>query len=162
MGDAGATDVMQTVCAWLILTFYMMTSSNGNDFRVTVPLCGEFTALRWFPNTKASDAEPWCFFNLGPNKRLSKQSWGWWFETPSRSLWRHCHACEDRGSLSLTEINQAITECMACLIKFYHQWAGCNYSSNFHGGLVEPQLLAITAAINIIPVWDRGISCQKT
>ena len=26
------------------------------------------------------------------NKRLSKQSWGWWFETPSRSLWRHCIA----------------------------------------------------------------------
>ena len=23
------------------------------------------------------------------NKRLSRQSWGWWFETPSRSLWRH-------------------------------------------------------------------------
>ena len=20
----------------------------------------------------------------------SKQSWGWWFETPSRSLWSHC------------------------------------------------------------------------
>ena len=26
------------------------------------------------------------------NKRLSKHSWGWWFETPSRSLWRHCNA----------------------------------------------------------------------
>ena len=25
------------------------------------------------------------------NKRLSKKSWGWWFETPSRSLWRHCN-----------------------------------------------------------------------
>ena len=25
------------------------------------------------------------------NKRFSKQVWGWWFETPSRSLWRHCH-----------------------------------------------------------------------
>ena len=25
------------------------------------------------------------------NKRLSKQSWGWWFETPSRPLWRHCN-----------------------------------------------------------------------
>ena len=23
------------------------------------------------------------------NKRLSKQSWDWWFETPWRSLWRH-------------------------------------------------------------------------
>ena len=27
------------------------------------------------------------------NKRLSKQSWGWWFEAPSRSLWRHCNEC---------------------------------------------------------------------
>ena len=26
------------------------------------------------------------------NKRLSKQSWGWWFEKLSRSLWRHCNA----------------------------------------------------------------------
>ena len=25
------------------------------------------------------------------NKRLSKQSWGWWFEMPSRSLWHHCN-----------------------------------------------------------------------
>ena len=31
------------------------------------------------------------FFHLHLNKRLSKQSWGWWFETPSRSLWRHCN-----------------------------------------------------------------------
>ena len=23
------------------------------------------------------------------NKRLSKQWWGWWFETPTRPLWRH-------------------------------------------------------------------------
>ena len=39
------------------------------------------------PVTKANDAELWCFFYLHLNKRLSKQSWGWWFETPSRSLW---------------------------------------------------------------------------
>ena len=26
------------------------------------------------------------------NKQLSKQSWGWWFEMPSRSLWHHCNA----------------------------------------------------------------------
>ena len=31
------------------------------------------------------------FFDLRLNKRLSKQSWGWWFETPTRSLWRHCN-----------------------------------------------------------------------
>ena len=31
------------------------------------------------------------FFDLRLNKRLSKQSWGWWFETPWRPLWRHCN-----------------------------------------------------------------------
>ena len=30
--------------------------------------------------------------DLHLNKRLSKQSWGWWFEMPMRSLWRHCNA----------------------------------------------------------------------
>ena len=25
------------------------------------------------------------------NKRLNKQSWGWWFETRSCPLWRHCN-----------------------------------------------------------------------
>ena len=38
-------------------TIYMMTSSNGNIFRVTGHLCGEFTSPRWIPRTKASDAE---------------------------------------------------------------------------------------------------------
>ena len=67
----------------------MVTSSNGNIFRVTGHLCGEFTGLRWIPRTKASDAELWCFLWSVPDKRLSKQSWGWWFETQSGSLWRH-------------------------------------------------------------------------
>ena len=30
----------------------MMTSSNGNIFRVTGPLCGEFTGHLWIPHTK--------------------------------------------------------------------------------------------------------------
>ena len=32
-----------------------------------------------------------AFFDLHLNKRLSKQSWGWWFETLSRALWRQCN-----------------------------------------------------------------------
>ena len=69
---------------------YMMTSSNGNFFRVTGFLCGEFTGHRWIPRTKASDAELWCFFDLHLNQLLSKQRRRRWFETPSLSLWRHC------------------------------------------------------------------------
>ena len=44
-----------------ITSYFMMTSSNGNIFRVTGHLCGEFTGPRWIPRTKASDAELWCF-----------------------------------------------------------------------------------------------------
>ena len=67
----------------------MMTSSNRNIFRVTGLLCGEFTGPGEFlaqrPVTRSFDV----YFDLRPNERLSKQSWGWWFETLSRSLWRH-------------------------------------------------------------------------
>ena len=34
------------------------------------------------------------FFDLCLNKRLSKQPWGWWFETPSGSLWHHSNVSE--------------------------------------------------------------------
>ena len=44
---------------------------------------GEFAAQR--PETRSFDV----FFDLRLNKRSSKQSWGWWFEKPSRPLWRH-------------------------------------------------------------------------
>ena len=49
------------------------------------PVTGEFPAQR--PVTRSFDV----FFDLRLNKQLSKQSWGWWFEMPSRSLWRHCN-----------------------------------------------------------------------
>ena len=70
---------------------YMMTSPNEDIFRVT-GLCarnsqvtGEFPAQR--PVTRSFDV----LFDLRLNKRLSKQLCGWWFETPSSSLWRHCN-----------------------------------------------------------------------
>ena len=47
------------------------------------PVTGEFPAQR--PVTRSFGV----FVDLGLNERLSKQSWGWWFETPSRPLWRH-------------------------------------------------------------------------
>ena len=43
-----------------------MTSSNGNIFRVTGPLCREFTGHQWNPCTKASDAELLCFLWSAP------------------------------------------------------------------------------------------------
>ena len=75
--------------AEIYVCFSMMTSSNGNIFRVTSALCREVSGHRWIPRTKASDVEVWfdVFFDLRLNKRLGKQSWGSWFETPPRPLW---------------------------------------------------------------------------
>ena len=49
------------------------------------PVPGEFPAQR--PMTRNFDV----FFDLRPNKWLSKQWWSWWFEMPSNPLWRHCN-----------------------------------------------------------------------
>ena len=49
------------------------------------PVPSEFPTQR--PVTRSFDV----FFDLHPNKRLSKQWWGWWLETLSCPLWRHCN-----------------------------------------------------------------------
>ena len=67
----------------------MMTSSNGNIFRVTGPLCGEFTGPSEFPTQRPVTRSFAVYFDLRLNKRLCKQSWGWWFETLLCPLWRH-------------------------------------------------------------------------
>ena len=70
----------------------MMTSSIGNIFRVTGPLWGEFTGPGEFPAQRPVTRSFDVFFDLRLNKRLSKQPWGWCFETPSWPLWRQCNA----------------------------------------------------------------------
>ena len=67
--------------------FHMMTSSNGNIFRVTGSLCGEFTDHRWISRIRPVTPSFDVSFDLRPNNRLSKQSRDRWFQTPSRSLW---------------------------------------------------------------------------
>ena len=78
------------------MDFLMMTSSNGNIFRVTGPLWGEAIGHQQIPFTKASDAEFDVFFDLRLNKLLRKQSQHRWFEMPPCSFWRHCY---DNGSV---------------------------------------------------------------
>ena len=86
----------------------MMTSSNGNMFRVTGHLSGEFTGpgelLAQRPMTRSFDVS----FDLRLNKRLSKQSWGWWFETQSRPLWRQCNECPINNIPSLVQIRAGV------------------------------------------------------
>ena len=69
----------------------LLAISVGNS-----PVPGELPTQR--PVTRGFDV----FFDLRPNKRLSKQTWGWWFETLSCSLWRHCNVSNKHPLLGLS------------------------------------------------------------
>ena len=128
----------QSTCAWSwAMTFW-------KHFPRYWPFVREFTGHRWISRTKASDAEVWCFifFYLRLDKRLSKQSWGWWFETPSHSLWRRGRSCtslrfrsyDDDNAMKYKQISiifimclsnaccsmaRGVTTCCYCIYRFH-------------------------------------------
>ena len=93
------------------------------------PVPGEFPTQR--PVTRSFDV----YFDLRPNKWLSKQSWGWWFETLSCSLWRHR--------------NELHTFC-GSTCNNHHEYVRQNYHFPCTNGW------NITKMINI-PLWWRDI-----
>ena len=66
---------------------------------------GEFPTQR--PVTRSFDV----FFDQRLNKRLSKQSWGWWLETLSRPLWRHCNVLSKSVSVTVSDFSRASNPC---------------------------------------------------
>ena len=79
----------------------LLTLCAGNS-----PVSGEIPSQR--PVTRSFEV----FFDLRRNERVSKQSWGWWFETPSRSLWHR--SCITSKSISLRYIRKIITAIWKC------------------------------------------------
>ena len=82
-------NVITSSCPFLALSWWrhqmetfsaLLAVCAGNS-----PVPGEFPSQR--PVTRSFDV----FFDLRLNKWLSKQSWGWWFETLSSPLWCHCN-----------------------------------------------------------------------
>ena len=83
------------------------------------PVTGKFPAQR--PVTRSFDV----FFDLRLNRRLNKQSLGWWFEMLWRPSWRHCN-----GS--------SISNC------------GCNYLSLWHTSpLLHMNLIKLRQVTNL-------------
>ena len=70
----------------------MMTSSNGNIFSVTGPLCREFTGYQWNTLKKASEAGIWCFLWSAPEQTV---------ETP---VILRCHRAHYEGNVMITGV----------------------------------------------------------
>ena len=132
----------------------MMTPSNGKIFHVAGPLCGEFTGHRRIPFTRASDADIWfLFFNLRLNKRLSNEPWGWWFETPSRSWWRHCN---ETTGIGWTQVD-VITGCCTylCTVLWQTSWESWTPHSAYdrpvdHNEIWEERMTPTSKSITIL------------
>ena len=135
----------------------MMTSSNGNIFRVTGPLWRETTGDRWIPFTKASDAELWCFL-------LSTLEQYAGFEAPLRSLWRQCNTIK----ITLTAL-WCISWTSGILLKWLSASWGHELVKNIYSQevshlvcLSEEQYLPgpcyiarVTAGCRFIDIWFR-------
>ena len=80
----------------------LLATCAGNS-----PVTGELPAQR--PVTQSFDV----FFYMCLNKRLSKQWCGWWFGTPSHTLWRHYN-----GTLSSRK--EAVHYSMVPLLPFQY------------------------------------------
>ena len=87
-------------CSFLI-SLFMMTSSNGNNFRFTGLFCGEFTGHRWISRTKGQ----WCgalMFSLiyGWNESWANSGDADDLQTLPHSFWHHCNIKIQRDLLS--------------------------------------------------------------
>ena len=98
------------------------------------PVPGEFSTQR--PVTRIFDV----YFDLRPNKRLSKQSWGWWFETLSYPLWRH------RNVLTMSNNGYIVTH-----TAFQVALISTSYTMGTSGTYVLPKVWHRCSRINITP-----------
>ena len=111
------------------------------------PVPGEFPAQR--PVTR-SFVVP---FDLRLNQRL-RQSWGWWFETLSRPLWRHCN--------TQTGISRLSSRNVCPWSRVAVQWTGlvtrvcgaCIFQGGSHGGQLCQTRRPFQYNEAILQIWD--------
>ena len=99
----------------------MMTSSNGNVSALLAICAGNSPVPVNSPHKGQWRGAFDVLFDLRLNKRLSKQSWGWWFETQSCPLWRQCN---DSSTWLLTMKNTHQTTTKETWISIT-LWQGC-------------------------------------
>ena len=102
------------ICAWInswannrdigdlrrLVDLYPWWRHQRETFSASLAICmGNSPVTDEFPTQSPVTRSFDVFFDLRPNKRLSKQSRGWWFGALSHPLWRHCNAMSIRGSL---------------------------------------------------------------
>ena len=109
------------------------------------PVIGEFPAQR--PVTRSLNV----FLDLRLNKRLSKQSRGWWFKTPSHTLKRHFNVYERDRQMWRSQRKKLFNDIKVC-VKFHfflpNLVAFSCYTVNIH---LEKWLFYLFT----VPTWNK-------
>ena len=149
---------------WLVLEFDMIHNilqvswwrHQMETFSALLAICaGKSPAISEFPSQRPVTRNFDVFFDLRLNKRLSKQSWGWWFETPSHPLWRHCN-----DSVEFTQyIHSISTKYTFVLLCFFLKCyasvlSGFIYSYFRVPSLAGPSSSAMTLKFKNKPKWN--------
>ena len=138
---------------------------NGNIFRVSDHLCGKFAGnspvSNEFPEQRPVTRSFDVFFDPGPNQRLSKQSWGWWFETPSCPLWCHCNVGMNNTPLRYKskwkwELFSRLLFARSNMAMTSPLWT-LNHKTLGHNGFTQFQVLQIGPARSTIVLDDSKI-----
>ena len=98
-------------CIWQPWWRYQMETFSAllAIWAVNSPVTGEFPTQK--PVTRSYDV----FFDLGLNKRVSKQSRGWWFETPSHVIVMIATAVSSVPCLYTTEVKIVVLS--SCVVR---------------------------------------------
>ena len=115
------------------------------------PVTGEFPAQR--PVARSFD----IIFDLRLSKCLSKQSWSWWFETPSCSLWRHCNVtftAADQHCSSVSVISCNVHKSETYMSLYYHECTcALQLRDNFQYALEATSGLGLFSKILLTPAY---------
>ena len=114
-------EMFRSRCLGLGLKFHDYVI-KWNIFRITGTCEGNQSITSRFPLQRPVTRNFDVFFDLRLNRQLSKQSKRQWFETPSRSLWRHCNVIRF-GSANAKAFINCIT--MKNLRPTWSQITGC-------------------------------------
>ena len=109
---------------------------------------------RWIPRTQRPMTRSFdVFFDLRLDKRLSKKSWGWWFETPSCSLWRHCNENRPARSHSNRPVMWSLKKSY-CLCALFHVWKYRLVKESTKSTLFY-YFICVTQIIDLLICWAR-------
>ena len=122
--DGACRQAVIVMASLVVADHYCKTHCNSwwrhqmELFSTLLALCaGNSLVTGEFPSQRPVTRSFNVFFNLRLNKRESKQSLGWWFDAPSRSLWRHynvpSHLKIGTGPLA-THLNEIYSNFLHC------------------------------------------------